>query len=99
MFVFNQRKVDLYNTILYCIMAKLQLNGREVDEVPDSELPKSHTLKSIPPEIYRIIQKEQADIKITRRSNTFSFECTIYKMIRDYEKCRRENKNFKPNTI
>jgi hypothetical protein len=80
-------------------MARLQLNGREVDEVPDEELPKSHTLKSIPPEIYRIIQREQADIKINRRSNTFSFECTIYKMLRDYDRCRKETKTFKPEPV
>lgn len=65
---------------------------------PDAELPKSHTLKSIPPDVYRIVQKEQADIKIKKGTNSFSFECTIYKMIRDYEKCRKSSPDFKPDS-
>lgn len=80
-------------------MPQTKIKGRDVNEVPDEELPKTHTLKKIPPDVYRILQREQADIKINRRSNTFSLESTIYKMIRDYERCRKETKTFKPEPI
>lgn len=80
-------------------MRKKNIDSDIVAEIPDSDLPKSHTLKSIPADVYRIVQREQADIKISRGTNSFSFECTIYKMIRDYERCRRENKAFKPQLV
>ena len=70
-----------------------------VDEIPDEELPKSYTLRKIPAEIYRIIMKEQGAIKLKKGTNLFSFETTIYTMIRDYEKCRRESKDFKPEPV
>lgn len=71
----------------------------EAEEMPDEGLPKSHTLKSIPADVYRIIQREQSEIKIKKGTNSFSFECTIYKMIRDYNKCRASNPDFKPDPI
>lgn len=74
-------------------------NKTDVDQLPDEGLPKSHTLKSIPPDVYKIIQKEQSDIKIKKGTNSFSFECTIYKMIRDYNKCRNSNPEFKPDPV
>lgn len=69
------------------------------EEIPDSELPKSHTLRSIPADVFRIVQKEQSEIKQKKGTNSFSFECTIYKMIRDYDKCRKESKDFKPEEV
>jgi len=56
---------------------------------------KSITLKSIPPEIYRIVQREQSLIKEKKGIGKFSLESTFYKMIRDYDRCRKES-NFKP---
>lgn len=56
---------------------------------------KTCTLKDIPPEVFQIVQKEQAEIKARKKTNQFSFEATIYKMIRDYDKCRKDVK-FKP---
>lgn len=68
-----------------------------VDDIPDVELPKSHTLRNIPADVFRLIMKEQSEIKQKKGTNMFSFECTIYKMIRDYNKCREVSKDFKPD--
>lgn len=68
-----------------------------VDDIPDDRLPKSHTLKAIPPDVYRIIQREQSELKIKKGTNLWSLECTIYKMIRDYNKCRESSPTFKPD--
>lgn len=54
----------------------------------------SCTLYSIPRDIYEMVQKEQSEIKAKKRTGMFSFECTIYKMIKDYDRCRDESKNF-----
>lgn len=56
-------------------------------------------LKKIPPDVYSIVQDEQSKIKKQKGTNSFSFECTIYKMIRDYDKCRKESKDFKPEPV
>ena len=55
----------------------------------------SCTLKKIPEDVFRIVQKEQSEIKLKKGTNQFSFESTIYKMIKDYERCRKDVK-FKP---
>lgn len=60
---------------------------------------KTYTLRSIPPDVYDIVLKEQNEIKQKKKTNSFSFECTLYKMIRDYEKCRLVSKDFKPEPI
>jgi hypothetical protein len=60
---------------------------------------KTHTLRNIPPDVFEIVQKEQSEIKLKRKTNSFSFECTIYKMLRDYDKCRKESKDFKPEPV
>lgn len=67
------------------------------EEIPDQDLPKSHTLRNIPADVYRVVQKEQSEIKQKKGTNMFSFECTIYKMIRDYNKCRQTSPEFKPD--
>lgn len=56
-------------------------------------------LKNIPPDVYQIVQKEQSEIKIKKKTNSFSFESTIYKMLRDYNKCRISNPDFKPEPV
>lgn len=78
-------------------MVKEKSSITPAEDLPNEGLPKSHTLKSIPPDVYKIIQKEQSDIKIKKGTNSFSFECTIYKMIRDYNKCRNNHPDFKPD--
>jgi len=52
-------------------------------------------LKNIPADLYRFIRDEQDRIKKERGTNKYSFESTIYKMLRDYKRCREET-NFKP---
>lgn len=53
-------------------------------------------LKKIPADLYRFIREEQDRIKREHGTNKYSFESTIYKMLRDYKRCREENKDFKP---
>lgn len=60
---------------------------------------KTYTLRNIPPDVFEIVQKEQSQIKLKRKTNSFSFECTIYKMIRDLNKCKNENPEFKPEPV
>lgn len=55
-------------------------------------------LKAIPPEVYKIIQKEQSVIKLSKGIGKFSLQRTIYKMIKDYDKCRKDV-NFKPEEL
>lgn len=52
-------------------------------------------LKNVPKEVIRLILEEQARIKEVRDTRQYSMELTIYKMIKDYDKCRKSN-NFKP---
>jgi hypothetical protein len=59
---------------------------------------KTYLLKDIPKDVFRIVQKEQGVVKEAKGTNSFSFESTIYKMIRDYDKCRKNN-NFKPEPV
>lgn len=56
---------------------------------------RTYTLKQIPKDVFRIVQKEQNQIKETKGIGKFSFESTLYKMLRDYDKCRKDI-NFKP---
>lgn len=60
---------------------------------------KTYTLRDIPADVFEIVHKEQSEIKLKRKTNSFSFECTIYKMIRDYNRCRKESKDFKPEPV
>lgn len=58
---------------------------------------KTYMLKTIPEDVFKIVQREQSDIKEKKGTNSFSFESTIYKMLRDYNKCRSSNPDFKPD--
>lgn len=58
----------------------------------------SYTLKAIPEDVYKMVQREQAEIKEKRGTGMFSLESTIYKMLRDYNRCREVSKEFKPST-
>jgi hypothetical protein len=53
-------------------------------------------LKKIPPDIFKFVIEEQNKIKKERGTNKLSFETVIYKMLREYKRCREENPNFKP---
>lgn len=45
-------------------------------------------LKNIPPEVNRIILQEQAKAKAQKGTNQFSIELTIYKIIKEFERCK-----------
>lgn len=55
-------------------------------------------LKAIPEDVYEILQEEQHQIKKKKKTNSFSLECTIYKIIREYVRCKSET-NFKPEPV
>lgn len=60
---------------------------------------RAYTLRDIPDDVFSMVQKEQSEIKRKKRINLWSFESTIYKMLRDYNKCRKENVDFKPEPV
>jgi hypothetical protein len=72
------------------------LNMRLNKEVENTT---SYSLKEIPNEVYKIICAEQYKIKLFLDTGSFSFESTIYQMIRDYDRCRKETKTFKPEPV
>lgn len=74
----------LYNTILFSM-------AEPISERTTS----SYTLKEIPADVYQFVQRQQAAIKEKRGTNQYSFECTIYKMLRDLKRCQEANPDFK----
>lgn len=50
---------------------------------------KALTLRRIPDDIFRILLIEQNKEKINKNKGQFGLEQTIYKIIRDYERCKR----------
>ncbi len=55
----------------------------------------SYLLSKIPDDIRQFLIKEQAKHKLNTGLTQFSLEQTMYKLLRDYIRCREEN-NFKP---
>jgi len=56
----------------------------------------SYNLKRIPSDIFKFVLEEQNKIKEEKGTNQFSFECTIYKMLREFKNLRESiiaNKN------
>ena len=45
-------------------------------------------LKDIPAEVNKIILDEQARAKKEKGTNQYSIESTIYKIIREYQRCK-----------
>ncbi len=52
-------------------------------------------LKDVPADVLIIILKTQGGVKIERGISQFSMEKTIYKIIRDYEKLKEQEKDKK----
>lgn len=50
-------------------------------------------LKNLPEDIRRLILKQQAKEKASRGTNQFSMELTIYKIIREWDRCKEGEKN------
>jgi len=56
---------------------------------------KALTLRRIPPDVFKILLIEQHKEKINKCKGQFGLEQTIYKIIREFERCRKfeEEKN------
>jgi hypothetical protein len=52
-------------------------------------------LKDVPVDVLRIILLTQGGVKVDRGISQFSMEQTIYKIIRDYEKLKEQEKDKK----
>lgn len=58
---------------------------------------KAYTLTRIPKDVFDLVIDEQEKIKKKKGTNQFSFESTLYNMIRDLKRCRDEKeKQFQP---
>lgn len=60
----------------------------KVAPIGTNYMAKSITLRKIPPEVFRIILIEQHKEKIQKNKGVFGIEQTIYKIIRDYVRCK-----------
>lgn len=60
---------------------------------------KAHLLRNMPDDVLKIIQQEQAAVKEKRKTNSYSFGSAIYKLIRDYNKCKQASPDFKPDPV
>lgn len=52
---------------------------------------KSITLRNIPPDVFQILLKEQHETKANRNIGRFGIEQTIYKVVRELERCKKAN--------
>jgi hypothetical protein len=53
---------------------------------------KSMTLRDIPEDVFKILLTEQKEEKMKRKIGMYGIEQTIYKIVRDYERCKKEGK-------
>lgn len=60
---------------------------------------KAYLLRNMPDDVLKMIQQEQAAVKQKKKTNTYSFASAIYKMIRDYNRCKEISPDFKPEPI
>jgi hypothetical protein len=51
---------------------------------------KALTLRKIPKDVFDIVVEEQTKIKITKGTNQFSFESTVYNIVRKYKRALAE---------
>lgn len=49
---------------------------------------KVYPLKKMPPDVYKILAAEQGKIKAEKMTSQYSLEQTIYKIVREWHKCR-----------
>lgn len=56
-------------------------------------------LKKIPPEIFKFIFQEQSRIKERIGTNTYSFECTVYKLLREHPRFEEFKKKLEQDKI
>lgn len=51
------------------------------------------TLRNIPEDVFKILVIEQGKEKIKKGKGVFGLEQTIYKVIREFDRCRKEEEN------
>lgn len=56
---------------------------------------KSLTLRKIPPDVFQILLQEQHEAKSNRNIGRFGIEQTIYKVVREFERCKKANQEKK----
>lgn len=52
-------------------------------------------LRSIPEDVFKILLKEQHKEKSEKNKGMFGIEQTIYKIVRDYERCKKQEEDKK----
>jgi len=53
------------------------------------------TLRNIPTDVFKILLKEQHKVKQARGVGRYGIEQTVYKIVREYERCRDAEKEEK----
>lgn len=56
---------------------------------------KSLILRKIPEDVYRILLIEQHNEKINKHRGQFGIEQTIYKIVREFERCKKQEQQIK----
>jgi hypothetical protein len=56
---------------------------------------KAFTLTNIPEDVFKILLKEQYRMKHNRQLGRYGLAQTVYKIVRDYERCRDAEKEGK----
>jgi hypothetical protein len=56
---------------------------------------KAFTLRNIPEDVFKILLKEQHKMKQARAIGRYGLGQTVYKIVRDYERCRDSEKEEK----
>lgn len=51
---------------------------------------KVYPLKMMPPDVYKILVAEQGRIKGEKMTSQYSLEQTIYKIVREWDRCKTE---------
>jgi hypothetical protein len=66
---------------------KQRTEGAKRKPRPEGQ-PCTFSFREMPADVYKIILKQQGNIKASRGSSQYSMEQTIYHIIRDWQKCR-----------
>lgn len=51
---------------------------------------KVYPLKNMPSDIYKMLIEEQKEAKLEKMSSQYSLEQTIYRIIRKWDRCKKE---------
>lgn len=53
-----------------------------------SQTTTSCRLKRVPQDVFKIVLEQQTKEKVNRGTKQFSFEATVYKIIREFKRCQ-----------